>query len=356
MKFDIYEISPSTVLWLYTEKDTVHLDPPYQREGDIWTEEKRQLLIDSVLNGYDIPKIYFHHFDPPKKAGSRRYRYAIIDGKQRLQSIWSFIDGDFCLSEDFVYLRDITVKAAGLSYLELGRKYPKLKIRFDSYPLPIIAVRTNEIEQIEEMFSRLNEAVPLNAAEKRNAFGGSLPPTIRSLARNRFFVDKLPFGNKRYRHYDLAAKFLLIEARDKIVDTKKIYLDEFVREAKKKCSQKYATQLENKATNILNPMTKVFTKKDKLLQSIGMLVLYYYLFRRAKAEGWLNELSRKKFIAFENKRQDNRRIAEEDIARADYNLLEFDRYVQSPNDAYAMALRLSVVLKYLGKPHSNLLK
>jgi hypothetical protein len=39
----------------------------------------------------------------------------------------------------------------------------------------------------------------------------------------------------------------------------------------------------------------------------------------------------------------NRSIAETDIASADYRLLEFDRFTQSLNDAYAMRIRLAVI-------------
>jgi hypothetical protein len=73
------------------------------------------------------------------------------------------------------------------------------------------------------------EAVPLSAAEKRNALPGPLPAEIRTVAKRDFFLKNLPFTNSRYRHFDLAAKFLLTEEVEKITDTKKVYLDAFVR-------------------------------------------------------------------------------------------------------------------------------
>jgi len=36
-------------------------------------------------------------------------------------------------------------------------------------------------------------------------------------------------------------------------------------------------------------------------------------------------------------------LAETDISRANYRLLEFDRFTQSPNDGYAMEIRLRVI-------------
>jgi hypothetical protein len=54
-------------------------------------------------------------------------------------------------------------------------------------------------------------------------------------------------------------------------------------------------------------------------------------------------MTRPALIDFENTRRRNREIAEVDIARADYDLLEFDRYTQSPNDAVALRFRLGVL-------------
>jgi len=334
----------NTVLFVHTERDSIQTDPDYQREGDVWTIEKRQLLLDSILNGYDIPKIYFHKFSRPRKIKNAEKSYAIIDGKQRLLSIWQFIDGDISLADAFEYFADPTVRAGGLTYAELGSKYPKLKLRFDSYPLSITTIETDDLEVIEDMFSRLNEAVPLSAAEKRNAYPGPLPGEIRAVAKGHFFLKCLPFTNSRYRHFDLAAKFLLTEEVDKIADTKKVYLDSFVRRWSDK-TKRQGKALSTKAGLVLCLMEKCFIKEDPLLRSVGMVALYYHLFRIAKVGGWLPELSRKKLLLFEEMRKKNRRAAEADIAKADYDLLEFDRLVQTPNDAFAMTARLGVILK-----------
>lgn len=339
----------STVLFVHTERDSIQTDPEYQREGDIWTVEKRQLLVDSILNGYDIPKIYFHKFSRPKKIKGASKSFSIVDGKQRLLSIWQFIDGEYPLSDSFEYFADPSVKAGGLTYSELGSKYPRLKLRFDSYPLSIITIETDDVELIEDMFSRLNEAVPLSAAEKRNAFPGPIPKQIRSLAKTQFFTKHLPFSNSRYRHFDLAAKFLLTEEVDKIADTKKAYLDAFARRWKDKPDSK-ARALASQVSNVSSQMEQCFVKEDPLLRSVGMVSLYYHLFRIAKKEGWSKLLSRKALTSFEEERQKNRTKAEKDIANADYDLLEFDRLVQSPNDAFAMTARLRVILlKAFGK-------
>ena len=357
-EFSLGRYPQSSALIVYSERDDIQLDPAYQRISGIWTKEKRQLLIDSIINGFDVPKLYFHEFVPPKKIGSKKYRYAIVDGKQRIQTIWDFIDGNISLSDDFEYIRDNTVKAGGLGYKQLAEKYPQLKSRFDSTPLDIVTIRTGDIDLIEDMFSRLNEAVPLNAPEKRNAFGGPLPNAIQSVSGNKFFTKHVAFPDNRYRHRDLAAKFLFIEFSNEIVNTKKADLDRFVRQFKKwrqdgarKASPAAVSALVNETDKTLALMTSTFGTQDKLLRQVGMITLYFHLFRFIRL-GTVGNVSRDMLAHFEKNREKNRQVAEEQgetSASVELALLEFDKHSQTPNDAYAIRIRLGILLKYLLK-------
>ena len=333
-------------LLIYSMRDRIQLDPVYQRLGEVWTLEKKQLLIDSIINGFDIPKLYFHEFVGPKVINRRNYEYAIVDGKQRLSAIWQFIENDFALADDFTYLHDETVQAAGMTYSEMSEEYHSLKIFFDQVSLPIFTIQTQEIELIEELFSRLNEAVPLNSAEKRNAWPGRAPSTVRKLAKHSFFVDCLPFKNKRYKHFDIAAKFLLFEERDGPTDTKKVYVDRFFREMADEASD--LTRMRKDSESVLDAMASLFTKKDKLLASAGMISLYYLLMKYGLEGSWSKKVTRAKLTRFNEERAANRERAEADLAEANYDLIEFDRLSQSPNDGIAIEFRLETLMNYFG--------
>src|SRR5579859_3543849 len=127
MKFELTAPLNSNAWSLYRLRDRIQLDPEYQRLSDIWTLDKRQLLIDTILNEFDIPKLYLHKFNEPLKKGGRTYDYAIIDGKQRLETMWGFIDGKIALADDFEYFKNSAVKAGSMKYSELGQAYPDLK-------------------------------------------------------------------------------------------------------------------------------------------------------------------------------------------------------------------------------------
>src|SRR5438477_136069 len=94
----------NSVILTYLEREKVFMNPPYQRPANVWSAEKKQLLIDSIVNRFDVPKLYFHEYPEPKLIEGKKRKYAVIDGKQRLLAVWDFIDNVFTLPDKFEYL------------------------------------------------------------------------------------------------------------------------------------------------------------------------------------------------------------------------------------------------------------
>jgi len=338
-KFESNQLTDSTVMLIYLERAHIYLKPPYQRAGEVWNLYKNQLLIDSLINGFDIPKLYFHEYEKAEMHEGKLCKYAIIDGKQRLLAMWGFMNGEFPLGDEIEYLKDPKVKLGGLTYKDLSEKHQTIQARLTGRPLTIISIRTDDTDVIEDLFSRLNEAVPLNAAEKRNAFGGPLSKIIRRLVKTGFF-KKLRIPTTRYRHYDLACKFLYLEYQKGPAETKKIRLDNFVKEfANSKLSEK-ARDLERAVAKTLDRMSGVFVDNDPLLRSPGMVTAYYLLSRG-------HRLHRSAADQFEKELRKNRKVAEKDFGKAKEDLLEFDRLNQTPNDKSAIEYRIKVLKKYV---------
>jgi hypothetical protein len=120
-----------------------------------------------------------------------------------------------------------------------------------------------------------------------------------------------------------------------------VRLDNFVKEYKKKRLSKKAEQLETKVQVTLDRMSKVFAEKDPLLQSPAMAVTYFLLFRE-------KEVSRNDLLKFEEELSNNQKLAKQNLAAADADLVEFDRLSQAPNDKSAIEYRLRVLRKHLG--------
>ena len=179
---------------LLTERSAYKTDPVYQRQGSAWNKAKKQLFIDSVINGYDIPKIYLHELGK-NDEGYGRYKYAIVDGKQRLEAIWDFSDDIFALADEFEYKKEIisaTEKEHGIPEKNFAfRDFNEYWVeQFRNNQLSVVIIEDADEQDIEDLFSRLNNAEPLNSAEQRNARGGDMNRLIRNIADEHIYFRK----------------------------------------------------------------------------------------------------------------------------------------------------------------------
>ena len=269
-------------------------DPPYQRQGSVWSMAKQQRFVDTLLNGFDVPKIYLHDLRGrhPTKV------YAVVDGKQRLNTIWRFLADEIALAPDFHF------EAANAPNLPPGTRPPKAHDRFSqldpawqqvvrSRDLSVVLIQDATEEDIEELFARLNNGAPLNAAEKRNARGGAMARLVRQTAARPFFRTCLAFADVRYRHLELAARLLLVERSSKgtgaIPDLGGSALDAFV-EAGRVLSRADRTELAARVDAGLERMERVFTPGDPLLGRPGQALLHYLVVRAITAE-WPDNLA-----------------------------------------------------------------
>jgi len=75
----------------WDEKGELVLAPKFQRR-DIWSPKARSYLVDTIVRGKPIPKIYMRQDINPQ---TRRTRREIVDGQQRLRTALSFIKDGF---------------------------------------------------------------------------------------------------------------------------------------------------------------------------------------------------------------------------------------------------------------------
>lgn len=339
----------STIMRLYAEKDEIKLDPEYQRMGNIWGLEKKQLLIDSIINDYDIPKIYFHDL---AHISNSQFHSSVIDGRQRLESIWDFMDDKFPLSDDFKYFKDDSINLKGLKYSEIAKEYPRIRINFDSVGLTIVMVQTEDIDLIEDMFSRLNEAVPLNAAERRNAIGGYMVEAIRTIVSLDFFKQKIRLKNSRFQHFEVAVKFLYMEDciqnQAYSIDTLKPFLDKFVKKYKDK-ELKLVTQYKENVQNILNAISNIFDNNDSLLTKQGDMPIYYLVMKDAIAQERAKLMTRDMINNFSEKVKEINKKTPETLENDDY--MYYDYYVnslQGTNNTSSIRARVKILEEFLG--------
>jgi hypothetical protein len=343
--FAVRQYDARTLSWWSGRRDEIDLEPPYQRRGGIWNKKDKAFLVDSILNGYDVPKLYLADFTVgPAKLNRTSSQFAVIDGKQRLEAIFDFIDGHVKLDPGFGLDSDPTAELGGLGYADLVSMYPKVADDFDNYNLTVMTVVTDEEGKINELFVRLNRNKTLTGPEIRNAMQGIVPELIRELRTSEFFEKYITFNVKRSQDLDVAAKFLLVEFWGRLMETKRVTLDGFVErglesDAKPEEFKRAAKRVQAN----LKRMMKVFRPKDPLLRAQGQMVPYYWLVRNTKTE--YRDQIRPFLVEFENARTRSRALARnpQTVARQDPELSRYDRHNRSINDQVSIEGRYEIL-------------
>lgn len=169
--------------------------PDWQR-GKVWTNDRKKLLIDSILRGWKLPKLYF------AKTSDTPDEFDVVDGQQRLMAIFDFFEGTLSLSEESAAL------FGGWTYEELPASVTD---RFDDFEIEYDEITEGTDEELQLFFQRLQEGMNLTSAERLNSVSGNLTKFCRSLAKHPFFRDKVSIRDTRMAYFDIASKAAAVE-------------------------------------------------------------------------------------------------------------------------------------------------
>lgn len=137
----------------------LEMDPPYQRKS-VWNAKDRRFFLDTIFRGYPCPPIFLHKtLDEDQKTV-----YAVVDGKQRLQTLFMFVDGGLTLPEDF---GDARFNNKTWEQLETTER----QILWDYVvPVEFLTFDAADTKTVSQAFDRLNRNMrKLEAQELRHA-------------------------------------------------------------------------------------------------------------------------------------------------------------------------------------------
>jgi hypothetical protein len=200
----------------YQQKKLI-IDPEWQRSY-VWDKKRASRLIESFLIDLPVPVIYL--------AKTNENKYEVIDGVQRLTSVFEFFAGKFSLI-GLELLPDLNKKTFSELPEALQHKLEDTTLRsFD------LSSHTSS-NFLFVIFERLNTGgVPLNEMEVRNCvYRGSLNNLIRELAKNSDFVQAVNQKDlaKRMADRALILRFLAFYERHytKATNGLKAFLNQF---------------------------------------------------------------------------------------------------------------------------------
>ena len=186
-------------------KGTITFDNAVQR-GLVWDDERKSLLIHSMLEGYPIPPMY-------AAKDSETKNYSMLDGKQRSNAINDFLSGRFTLKNiPEVTLEDGTeVDINGMYFSGLDEE---MQDALNNYPLVVYYFEDITDEQVAELFYRLNNGKALSQIEHSRSVAKSLK-TIQEIGKHELFTTSLTEkAFEKYAHEDLVIKSYIMLTLD----------------------------------------------------------------------------------------------------------------------------------------------
>ncbi len=259
---------------MYDGKHTLQMDHVIQRQSGQWDGDrlKKSLLIHSILANYPVPPVYCL-----KEAISEKdYSYSILDGKQRLTTIFDYIDGRYPLDTETpsVTIDDTVYELGGKYFTDLDTECQQELLRFK---FTIYGFEDADDDLIEEIFFRLNNSTPLSKPQKAMPLCGvENAKFIKSILSDRFFSEICQFSALQRRKSDdmctLLQAMMLLDNRYEGYEFSSISADEIMRYAAS-IKNNYSEEQKNRLYDIIDYLEKVFPEKDKMLKKINIPIV-----------------------------------------------------------------------------------
>lgn len=175
------------------QQGSIVLNPNFQRH-EVWTTEKKSLLIESLMLNIPLPMFYV--------ASDEDGYLTVVDGLQRISAIRDFVLGkEYLDSKDKNGVRNETLNGKGmrLSHLEFWTDYegkqfvdlpPKLQNRILETQFQFTIINPGTPEEVKRnIFKRINTGgLPLSSQEIRNAiYAGQATELLDEMSNKKSF-------------------------------------------------------------------------------------------------------------------------------------------------------------------------
>jgi hypothetical protein len=199
----------------------IRLAPEFQRNA-VWPPAAKAYLIDTILSDRPMPLFFFQR---GRSAQTGKPLYSVIDGQQRLRSIFEYLDGRFSLTQ-----------SKGRDFA--GKKFSDLSVSLQdkilNYDLNIEELSGYSDDEVRDVFVRMNKyVVKLSPQELRHAKEqGKFYDFVEELALLAFWRDEGVFSKAQFdrmRAAEFAAEMtvLLIEGPQDKKNSLDLYYGEY---------------------------------------------------------------------------------------------------------------------------------
>lgn len=172
------------------DEKALDLAPKFQRQADIWKDDVKSRLIESILIRIPLPAFYIDATDDDN--------WLVVDGLQRLSALKKFVT-------------DKKLKLTGLEYLTQleGKNYEELEPRYrrrilETQPTVYLIEKGTPPEVKYNIFKRINTGgTPLSNQEIRHALNpGNATDFLKKLAESQEFRQVINLTESKRKRMD----------------------------------------------------------------------------------------------------------------------------------------------------------
>lgn len=223
-----FDIGKKTIadFQMHYESNSINLNPVFQR-ASVWKLNQRKNLMKSIYENIPIPTIFLY-----KRYINDKPIFDVIDGKQRLESIFMFLGLKGFKKQKFPFKliyndNEDQTKEENAYWDELNEKVRRKILQF---PINTITVSGN-LGDISDIFVRINSTgSSLSRQEIRTAkyLQSSFLQRINKLANQKSILDYLQYNRiispsmvKRQKHVEFISELVLSIHNEGPIDRKK---------------------------------------------------------------------------------------------------------------------------------------
>ncbi|MCM1175474.1 MAG: DUF262 domain-containing protein [Blautia sp.] len=238
------------------KKGKIILETGIQRKQDQWDRKKKSLLILSAIQGIIIPGIFAKEITKEKND----YAWEILDGKQRLTVLNSFLNNKFRLDKSY------PEEYAAKTFSELDEE---VQNTIKNTELTINIYQEISEQETEDIFCRLNNGQQLSNDNLYRAHMGAELRDFVDEAISKPFMEKVNFTRGQLRKSEdqgmvLAALALISD--ESVNDFSKKSIIQFIDDFK----QRFDQELCDKILASLDMLDEAVPEKNKNLKKVSL--------------------------------------------------------------------------------------
>lgn len=266
---------------MHRDKKVLSFDHPIQRKSEMWNNAQKSLLIHSMLANYPVPNVYVLRKDSEQadEKGKPVFNYYVLDGKQRLTSVLSYIWGEFSLDDNIpnIMVEDTEYEIAGKYFCDLEEP---VQFEIKRYKFEIIAFEECCSREIEVIFFRLNNSTPLTKSQIAKArIGVEQVGMINELLASKFFTVSCNFTGAQLKVNDdqrcLLQSMMLLDtnyvAGFELKDFSEVSILEYLESIRENYSDRQCNLLKSS----IQYLEDAFPEKNRQIRKISIPMLVY---------------------------------------------------------------------------------